>query len=85
MTGVLNTGIKIASGVATIKNSNISSGGTGVGILLTDGGDHVLGVDGDNNFKNVLKNLTTGLQVSITGQDIKDFDTNSDCTFNVIV
>ena len=66
MTGVLDTGIKIASGVATIKNSDISSGGTGVGILLTDGGDHVLGVDGDNNFKNVLKNLTTGLQVSIT-------------------
>ena len=47
MTGVLDTGIKIASGVATIKNSDISSDGTGVGILLTDGGDHVLGVDGD--------------------------------------
>ena len=43
MSGTLNTGIKIASGSAVIKQSDISSNGSGKGIHLVNGEAHQIG------------------------------------------
>ncbi|MDP6584412.1 MAG: hypothetical protein QF535_07130, partial [Anaerolineales bacterium] len=63
MTSPVTTGIKVASGTATITNSEIDSNETGVGIHLTGGAAHRIGSTGNPN---TLTDLASAITIDNT-------------------
>ena len=63
MTSPITTGIKVASGTATITNSEIDSNETGVGIHLTGGTTHRIGA---TDALNTLTDLASAITIDNT-------------------
>ena len=64
--GTITIGIEILDGTATIKQSDITSiGGAGIGIQLSGGTNHDIGVSGDYDQKNIFKLLATAIKSSV--------------------